>query len=323
MIVNFVRLHSAAPGVTVTESKMLLDSHLGIETEVDVVIEGIFDGDPVVTSIEVVEHKRPIDITWIRQMVRKHQFLPTNHLLLISKSGFTKTAWDAVAKEGGRVQALTPVFAEVDGKPMLESVYTDKLLVTPTICEMKILRPDGTVIDHTFTPDHSIYSDAGIELGSLGELAAEALRLKWLVDYLLQRAHHSPRRSEIKGFDIEIPVATLGYHLRDVSTNELHRILHLRVAGESSFEQEEVTLAMAQLGERPYAFAETVVFGKDVVVVATQEVETKKSSFSIRTIDGSSLVDGATVYPANVVHFPGLNELPIPTDDQIVYRGDV
>jgi hypothetical protein len=45
MIVHFVRKHYAQPGVTVTESKFLHDSHVGIHREVDVVIEGNFDGE--------------------------------------------------------------------------------------------------------------------------------------------------------------------------------------------------------------------------------------------------------------------------------------
>ena len=63
MIVHSVRKHTAAPGVTVTESKELAGGLLGIPREVDVVVEGDFDGEPVVTSIEVIEHSRPASIT--------------------------------------------------------------------------------------------------------------------------------------------------------------------------------------------------------------------------------------------------------------------
>jgi hypothetical protein len=50
MIVHFVRKHYAQPGVTVTESKLFHDSHAGIDREVDVVIEGNFDGEPMLIS---------------------------------------------------------------------------------------------------------------------------------------------------------------------------------------------------------------------------------------------------------------------------------
>jgi hypothetical protein len=58
MVVNFVRKHWAQPGVTVTESKFLYDAQSQIEREVDIVIEGTFDGEPSVTSVEVIEHGR-------------------------------------------------------------------------------------------------------------------------------------------------------------------------------------------------------------------------------------------------------------------------
>jgi hypothetical protein len=65
MMVHFVRQHTAAPGVTVTESKELPDARPGISPrEVDVVVDGSFDGGPVVTSVEVIEHCRPASITW-------------------------------------------------------------------------------------------------------------------------------------------------------------------------------------------------------------------------------------------------------------------
>ncbi|MFJ7213736.1 hypothetical protein [Amycolatopsis sp. NPDC098790] len=45
-IVHLARQQLAAQGATVTESQLLVDNVLGIEREVDVVIEGELDGDP-------------------------------------------------------------------------------------------------------------------------------------------------------------------------------------------------------------------------------------------------------------------------------------
>lgn len=55
MIVNFVRSHWADERVVVTESKSLHDKHLDVDVEVDVVVQGKFDGETVVTSIEVYD----------------------------------------------------------------------------------------------------------------------------------------------------------------------------------------------------------------------------------------------------------------------------
>jgi len=55
----------------------------------------------VVTSIEVIEHGRPADLEWTERRIAKHRHLSANRLVLVSKSGSTKTALTAVAAEGG------------------------------------------------------------------------------------------------------------------------------------------------------------------------------------------------------------------------------
>ena len=55
-IVHLVRQHVAHSGVTVTESRLLRDAVLGVEREVDIVIEGEFDGEPAIVSLGVIEH---------------------------------------------------------------------------------------------------------------------------------------------------------------------------------------------------------------------------------------------------------------------------
>jgi hypothetical protein len=108
-IVRLVREHLAQPGVTITESKFLRDAVLRIDREVDVVIEGEFDGEPVVVSIEVNERGRRAGLPWVQEMIRKHRNLPTNRLILLSKAGFTSPALQQVATEAGRVQDFPSV----------------------------------------------------------------------------------------------------------------------------------------------------------------------------------------------------------------------
>ena len=67
---------------TVTESKLLTDLQTGDEREVDVCIEAELGGHPVVLCIECRDHKRQADVTWVEQMLSKHQRLPTGTLVL-------------------------------------------------------------------------------------------------------------------------------------------------------------------------------------------------------------------------------------------------
>lgn len=101
MIVHAVREQTARPGLTVTESKELPDARLGIPREVDVVVEGPFDGEHVVTSLEVIEHSRPADLTWVQGQIEKHRTLPTNRLVLVSKKGSPRTPREPLTWRAG------------------------------------------------------------------------------------------------------------------------------------------------------------------------------------------------------------------------------
>jgi hypothetical protein len=131
-IVRLMRQHFAQAGVTVTESKMLHDAVLDIEREVDIVIEGEFDGEPMVVSVEVIEHGRVATLPWVEQMLRKHRNLPTNRLLLVSKSGFSGNSLLAIEREAGRVQTLTPEVIEVNGEAVVKHLFVDAIDCNPT-----------------------------------------------------------------------------------------------------------------------------------------------------------------------------------------------
>ncbi len=56
--------------MTVTESKLLRNRVTGYEREVDVVIEGRLDGEPITISVEVIEHNRPASVEWVERMLK-------------------------------------------------------------------------------------------------------------------------------------------------------------------------------------------------------------------------------------------------------------
>jgi hypothetical protein len=131
--------------VTVTESKMLRDAVLG-EREVDIVIEGEFDGEPMVISVEVIEHGRVATLPWVEQMLRKHRDLPTNRLLLVSKSGFSHKALTVIEREAGRVQALTPRVIEVNGEVVVKRLFVDAIDYKPTDGKVHVRNGDDRIV---------------------------------------------------------------------------------------------------------------------------------------------------------------------------------
>ena len=81
-----------AVNATVTESKMLLDNVTGQEREVDIVIESVVAGHKVTMGVECIATKRKSCVEWVERMRGKHQNLPTDKLILVSQSGFYKSA---------------------------------------------------------------------------------------------------------------------------------------------------------------------------------------------------------------------------------------
>jgi len=94
---SFQRLITAVHACSISKSKisesaMLRDFDTGESREVDILIASEESEYELLMGIEVVEWTRRADVPWVEKMIQKHQRLPTNKLVLISKSGFTKPA---------------------------------------------------------------------------------------------------------------------------------------------------------------------------------------------------------------------------------------
>lgn len=90
----------------VEESRFLTDAITGQSREVDIVIEGTAASYSFIVSIEVIGwSKKKGDIEWVERMICKHSTLPTDKLILVSKTGFTKSAIKKAAFH--RIETIT------------------------------------------------------------------------------------------------------------------------------------------------------------------------------------------------------------------------
>jgi hypothetical protein len=290
-IVAFVRQHFAAADVRVEESRELYDPVIGEPREVDVVIEGTFDGDPVMTSIEVVEHQRRATLPWVQAQVAKHRTLPTTKLVLISKSGFTETALKAVAMEGGWVEALAPRIVKVDGEPLVKSIDVGKLDLRPTQCVVYVGQPDGSFVTSLAAPDAYVYDAMRAELGSLLQLTTETLQLDWLRQSYLDMAHNLTRQDEIGGFSCRVLIGEADYFMHNLDSDQMHVVLALEVSGEAAFVEEEMTFTLADLGDRRYGSGEGTLMGMPGVWVVTEDAYRPGTVVSWKVDGGKSKVE--------------------------------
>ncbi|WP_372672769.1 hypothetical protein [Amycolatopsis kentuckyensis] len=283
-IVHLARQQLATQGVTVTESKLLVDKVLGIEREVDVVIEGELDGEPIVISIEVIERSRPADVTWVQGMLQKHLNLPTNRLLLVSKAGFSRSAAIAVERAGDRVQALTPKMIEADGEAVITTLYMDYVTYSATGCRVHVCEDDGLITVEGQT-DIDVYSTDRKLLGSLGVLAHEVIHLQPISDHLSKSAHNHPEREDLTGFSLGIALETLGYQLQNTESGTFHLIKAIEVWGSFTWKQTAIPLAFTDLGGRVFGAAEAPFADRPAVWVGTTDVANRTTTLSWRTTD--------------------------------------
>jgi hypothetical protein len=98
--------------------------------EVDVVIGYQIDGGTLARSFEVVAKTRRADFAWVNSMIRKHLTLPTNQLILVSWSGFTKGAQKQAATEP-RITLCTPTMVAGPQGPQFETIDLGHVRMIP------------------------------------------------------------------------------------------------------------------------------------------------------------------------------------------------
>jgi hypothetical protein len=311
MVVNFVRQHNAQPGITVTESKFLRNATLGVDREVDIVVEGSFDGDRIVTSIEVTEIGRPATVEWVERLIGKHRNLPTNRLLLVSKSGFSRSALAAVAAEGGWVAAATPQPVEVDGQPLSETLFMDIIQFSADAYRLVAVDTDRQLIYGNTFPDSVICDIHGHELGTAEELAKEVFQISWLRKKFHEMAHGHPERETLDSFECAIFFPELGYYLRIDATSELYLAVAAEFKGKFKWAQQELSFEFSYLESRQYAVAESNLFGQPAVWVASKGGTGENIKLSWRTKDDKPPLGHSASHAAQI-RFPEVLTLQPP-----------
>jgi len=138
-----INKHLSHTDAVVTESRMLWDCEFETDREVDICIEQVVAGTPVIVGIECTDLSRPLGPQKVEALHAKHKNLGIHKTIIVSKSGFTRTV-EAFAKKRG-VELLS------FGKAMKRSwpTYMDKLK------EMKIVHYEARMefISIGFNPE--------------------------------------------------------------------------------------------------------------------------------------------------------------------------
>ena len=272
-LVYLVRVN-LADGATVTESKMLTDRLTKRKREVDVCVEGVVGGTPVLVAIECRDHKRIADVSWVDAMKAKHDRLPTNALVLASRRGFTPEARDVATRYGIRTFALTDV--ESVDFPALFGVTSSLWVKSVTIPGPE--RVSVTLAGHSAfgpetveaAPDTLVYSSDGKDSLQMVVLARMVINAPTVVDRLLSEGKESNRGFEMT-WEPVLDHAGNPLCLRKIEPEALREIKSIHITAQCQFQIAQFGMRGGKLGDVHVAWGKTDILGRSAHVVATKD----------------------------------------------------
>jgi hypothetical protein len=269
-----------AEGATVEESAMLVNRVTGEEREVDVVLRSEAGGYTLTVGIEASSIERRASVEWVERMIGKHADLPTDKLVLVSNSGFTKSA-RALADAKG-VTTISPEDLEADEVvKRLRSIWPKLLSLVPESAKLYVQRPGetGTVWFEAF-PDHLIFLEDGTEVGTLIEVASRVYDANFpeIIEQigLAQIAEDTLAFFLFRvgpGWRISVDETETRLFVRHEEEGkiEYHPIEALELRGKAEIKVSEIELSYGRLGDVTYAYGEGSVGGRDALVVGTED----------------------------------------------------
>jgi hypothetical protein len=284
-IIEMLKTMLAAPSCTVTASKFLRDVVTGADREVDVVAEYHLDGDTFVQSFEVTSKSRPADLIWVEQLLRKHENLPTDHLYLVSWSGFTATA-RKLAESNPRLYLVMPQVVPGPSGSEIKTLYTDIVHLTPQKTVFIVERPSGGNVNVAVFPDNVMYFEDGTYGGTALEAFDAVLKDPRSIELVLRQVHEHPKREELRSFDLRADVTIATRYLRqETPTEELQLITAIEISGHLVFEQQPLDMEVRTFVGQRFAHAQATVAGVDGLFVAVLDEGSEVTDFDT-TIPG-------------------------------------
>jgi hypothetical protein len=269
-IVFAIKKHLAS-NATVTESKSLPDRITGKQREIDVYIEGTVDGETVNYSIECCDYKRRATVIWIDAMLKKHERLPTDVLILAARNGFTPEA-ERVAKahkarllkfENLKDNKIASLFKEIS------SLVGKTFSLTPTHISVELAASDGfgsEVVPVRF--DTNVVDQSGNFIVMMGEIVRHICDLACR-DHLILHGNESHN-----GFEAQWGVGSRprekALYLEKIEPHVLRPIVTVYVLGSCKFVTSEFPIKRGHLGDIEVAYAQGTLMDKQATLITSK-----------------------------------------------------
>ena len=276
-----IKKHTAGNAI-VTESKLLKDRITGEVREVDICIEINHPASerPLTVSVECTDSKRKCDVPWVEQMKSKHERLPTDALILVSRHGFTSNAYGLAQKYGIGIYALE----QVNSAKKIQALDFDTLFLkyfelSPTNVSIRFLGIEGfPAEDISVLPNNVIFSRDRKELGTVKEFVDTFLN-----HLQVKRELSGHGDTPHKGFELIVEGPMWKYetplYMRKETSALFRQINHVKIQGNCNFITSSLALEHGSLGKTKVAWGEAAVGEQTALFVATEtEAGEKKVS---------------------------------------------
>ena len=285
-VIFMIKSHVAG-NATVTESAELTDLVTGEKREVDVCIETNVAGHPVVIGIECRDHTRKQTVTWIDEMHAKHSRLPTDHLVLVSSSGFTPQA--VKAARSLNIETVVPEELTEDRAAdlaaRLSPVRVGRLeLVQVLQVRTVVAGIDEPIIVPPELGDMPIFIETGTAVARLRDIVHGIITGYYSADQILlnppdvidsMNLHYDNLRFSLDGQPQFLYLLT-----PDGSLSQLRRIT---LTGDVQHTMSDVPMRHGQFQQVVYSWGEALLEGKSTVIVATNS-DDGKTTVSLRNL---------------------------------------
>lgn len=292
-VIYLIKRHLQDEKAKVSESVELVDRATGRKREVDVCIETEVARHVTLIALECgARERRKQDIGWVEQMFGKHFTLPTDHLVLVSESGFTPQAL-AKAKLLG-IETVTPEtltdarvdelvdritrlgFTKVDLLDM-EDVYLVLGATSTEGREGTYLLPSSRGM-HVFTESHAL-------IGTIKDVVHEYMSAA-LRDESTFEVPPFEIPDDMKYFQLSVdpPKVAVGdpptphdiFVEKMEPAPHLRRIEQIHIEGRAQIERSDFSLRHGMFQKTLYSWGKSAMQGKPIVVVVTYEGEQLK-----------------------------------------------
>lgn len=258
----------APSGSKVHISAMLKDYRTGENREVDILIETKSGIHPIRIGIEVIDHKRPASTSWIESICKKHEDLPLDKSIAVSRSGFYRPALKKA--EALKIDALTLKQAkELDWKAKIDnmpSVHVESFLL-PYLTEANVLFTDERSLSEFKECNVStliIHSPSGESQGTLSSILDKVLADKNVVNSLWEKAFPNTATAVEGKFRLEEGSYILG------SKGDRHTIYEIRFKAICKKEKVEARLQKGRYRDAAVVGAFSNSFGHAISMVFTE-----------------------------------------------------